>query len=315
MKGFALLGFYNLDRLGLIERDIKTELDNVTYSFWILRQCIDSTNELIEVELSEHLRIRRPNFISFRPLIHGISEVNQAYQLEENKIKTLKEDISLFCKAYVEPVCFYLIEQMESPQLTLSLLLKYKHKVEWFQRKHLNKLLDELLQEKDDEKKRRFLAEKGLSKHFYEYLYDQGVHFEIEPSSLEGEIDLVEAQNQKGSRLLADAKVFKSRRDNIHIADGFRQMYRYTKRYNQEVGFLIIFKTIEDDLVIELDHKAQSTPFLQYNHKTIFAIVIDVFNSSKSPSQTPKIKPIRVTKEKIFELIEAEEKAQNEAET
>ena len=97
------------------------------------------------------------------------------------------------------------------------------HKVEWFQR-------DELVKIDGDER--------DLAKHLYAYLFDQGLDFHIEPQSASGEADLVAAE------LVLDAKVFDGdKRGLAYLASGFHQVHTYTRDFDQEVGYLIVYKT------------------------------------------------------------------------
>jgi len=203
--------------------------------------------------------------------------------------------INQFKVMFIDPLCMYLEEQLDGSQLTLNLLLRYKHKCEWFNQTQLHSVW----QSGDDKGK----GENSLALHLYEYFYDQGLAFEIEPSSLDGKIDMIESQ--KGTeRLMVDTKIFKDKGEKSYIAKGFRQMYRYTKKYNQPVGYLVIFKTTAEELQLELDGHVQSIPYLQLNNKTIYALTIDLYKNPKSPSQTNRIHSVKISREDIIKLIQ-----------
>ena len=176
----------------------------------------------------------------------------------------------------------------------LSILRHYKHKCEWFQR---NKLYN--IWEKDTRR-----GEKNLALHLYEYLHDQGITFFIEPSSVSGEADLVASQGDD-EPLIADAKIFdpEKSKDKQYIAKGFRQIYDYTLDYNEPVGFLVIFKTCEENLKFGLAHASQGTPYIQHNGKTIFFVTIDIFPYEESASKRGKLKYVELSEEDLYRVL------------
>jgi hypothetical protein len=107
--------------------------------------------------------------------------------------------------------------------------------------------------------------------HLYEHLHDQGLEFSIEPASASGEADLVSAQNSDDP-LIADAKIFDTNKSKGkgYLVKAFQQIYRYTVDYTKPFGYLIIFKTCEEDLRLALTNSEQLTPSVTYNNKTIF---------------------------------------------
>ncbi len=169
--------------------------------------------------------------------------------------------------------------------------MKYKHKSEWFRKDELYNLWTENTQK----------GEKLLALNFYEYLHDNGIEFYIEPSSTSGEADLVSAQST-GDRLIADAKIFNPEKNKgkSYIIDGFRQIYDYTLDFNQPSGYLVIFKTSEEELKFTFANYSQQTPFVQHNSKTIFFIVIDIHQYSESASKRGKLKSVEITENELW---------------
>jgi hypothetical protein len=103
--------------------------------------------------------------------------------------------IDQFKYTYLTNLCEYIDEQLCDKRITLALLKRYKHKCEWFQRENLFKLRD------NNSRK----GEKLLASHLYEYLYDQGLDFTIEPYSVSGEVDLID-DKQGDNPFVAEAK-------------------------------------------------------------------------------------------------------------
>jgi len=130
----------------------------------------------------------------------------------------------------------------------------------------------------------------------YEYLHDQGLDFMIEPFSVSGEVDLIAAQ-KTDDPLIADAKIFTSRKGKTDFARWFNQIYIYTCDYNEPFGYLIIFKICEEDLRFALTNQTQSTPFVIHNNKTIFLITIDIFPYEAPASKRGLLKAIEINEQ------------------
>ena len=164
----------------------------------------------------------------------------------------------------------------------LALLLRYKHRSEWFHRERLFTLCQE-----DTTR-----SEKLLALDLYAFLYDQGIDFMIEPSSITGEVDLIAAQNTPDP-LLLDAKVFDGdSRGKVYLRKGFAQVYTYTQQHNEPFGYLVIYKTTDRDLRFALRRTAE-IPVVVHNHKTIFMITVDIFPYDKSVSQRRSVTSYR----------------------
>ena len=195
---------------------------------------------------------------------------------------------------FLEPFYEYVDEQLDDQRATLSLLLRYKHRSEWFHRDRLWELAQ------GDSRK----AENLLALDLYLYLYDQGIDFHIEPSSLTGEVDLIGAQGSDDP-LLADAKIFDaSGRSRAYIRKAFNQIYTYAQQYNEPFGYLIIFKVTDTDLRFSLSTPSRNVPVVLYNHKTIFLITIDIYPYPKPVSQRDPLRAVEIIEE---ELIRPEE--------
>ncbi|HEY4247162.1 MAG TPA: hypothetical protein VGM64_09915 [Lacunisphaera sp.] len=165
-------------------------------------------------------------------------------------------------------------------------LKKYKQRCEWF---HRAKLFEKF---KDDTGR----GERNLASALYEYLHDQGVDFHIEPESASGRVDLISTQTGL-DRLVADAKLFNPERgqDRTYIAKGFRQVYEYTRDFNEVFGYLVIFKTCAEDLSIQTSHQEGGVPFLTHNNKTIFFLVIDIYEHELPASKRGKLQTYELT--------------------
>lgn len=197
---------------------------------------------------------------------------------------------------YLEPFYEFLDESMDDQRAMLTLLLRYKHRCEWFHRNRLWEVVH------SDSRR----GEKLLALDLYEYLHNQGMDFTIEPSSLSGEIDLIAAQGSDDP-LLVDTKIFDAKdRGKTYIRKGFNQIYTYTQQYNEPFGYLIVYKTTETDLRFALS-TAGNIPLVIHNHKVIIIITIDLFPNPKPVSQRSPLTAIEITEQELLQTLPSDE--------
>jgi len=253
-------------------RIVDNELKNAAISYFVLKKCVESDSQMIECDIGK---------------LYGY----------ESKYSDLLEH---FRSLFLEPLYEYLDEQLDDQRAILALLKRYKHKCEWFQREHLFNLW------KSDTAR----GEKHLALHLYEYLYDQGLDFVIEPFSVSGEVDLITAQ-KSDDPLIADTKIFNPEKGKgtNYIAKGFNQIYLYTRDYNEPFGYLIIYNISGKDLKFSLVNQEQSIPFIVHNNKTVFIVTIDIFPYEISASKRGPLRTMEITEEDLVQIIEKEKEA------
>jgi len=236
----------------------KSESENDAICYWVVRKCATSDAPRIEIMVGRSLA----------------------------QTGDLNAYIEAFRTTYIEPLFDYIDEHIDDKRAILTLLKKFKHKCEWF---HREALFDQF---QEDTGK----GEIVLASRLYEYLHDQGLQFQIEPQSASGRIDLVSSQLGK-DRLVADAKLFNPQRsqDRSYIVKGFRQVYDYTRDFNEPFGYLVIFKTCEKDLAIQTERQESGFPFITHNNKTIFIVVVDIFDYPESASKRGKLEAYEIT--------------------
>lgn len=193
-----------------------------------------------------------------------------------------------FRQLFLEPFYEYVDEKIDDQSVVLVLLKRYKHRCEWFHRERLFKLWENNTTK----------GESLLALDLYEYLYDQGVDFNIEPVSASGEADLIARQNTDDP-LIADAKIFNpdKQKGKSYLKIAFNQIYTYTCDYNEAFGYLVIFKTSERRLKLILKRSDEGIPRITYNNKTIFIFVVDIFLYEAPASKRKPISPVEVTEE------------------
>lgn len=224
-------------------------------------------------------------FLSFVPMARGIDQ-----------------SLDRFRDRYLDPFYEYVDEHIEERNLVLAELIRFKHLAEWFRRDRLwNRWKSETRS-----------GERALAFAVYEFLYEQGVDFQIEPASASGEVDLVSAQNSE-TLLVADVKIYEpeSSRGAAYIRRGFHQVYRYLHDFNQPIGYLIVFKGSEKLLVFSgSTNNAEQVPFLTINDKTIFLIQIDIFPHAEPASKRGVPEQDVITEAEVAAEIEASKRCE-----
>lgn len=240
-----------------------TEAENDGICYWVIKKCALSADARVEMKVGRHI---------------------------SNETK-YDDVIEAFRLAFLEPLFDYIDEHIDDKRAILTLLRKYKHRCEWFRRDQLREMFS------SDTAR----GEKLLAENLYEYLHDQGVDFHVEPSSASGRIDLLSSQTGR-DRLVADAKIFSpaSGHTTAYLGKGFRQIYDYTKDYNETFGYLVVFKTCAEDLSISMPHQELSIPFITHNNKTIFFLVVDICGYEETASKRGKLKSYDLTNEELI---------------
>jgi len=238
-----------------------TEIDNIAASYFILKSCVASDNKHMEVQVAT------------------------VYDLGSKP----DDELDLFRSLFLEPLYDYIDEQLDDQRAVLAVLKRYKHRSEWFHRNRLFEMWEANTQQ----------GEKTLALDLYEYLFDQGVDFVIEPSSVSGEADFVGSQ-AGDDRLVADAKIFTMEKGKSYLVNAFHQVYTYTRDYNESFGYLVIFKLCPEDLKFPCTDQEQSVPCITHNGKTIFILVIDIAQHELSASKRGGLKTIEITEAELI---------------
>jgi hypothetical protein len=239
-----------------------TEEDELLASYLVLKACAESDDQRIEATLG-------------RQYAHDshFDVMNAAFR-----------------SVFVEPLCSYLYEAIDERGVLLAALRRYKHRCEWFRRDALYTIWQADTQR----------GEKRLALDLYEYLFDEGIAFHMEPSSVSGEADLVSSQIGE-ERLILDAKIFNptKARGKTYLRNAFNQIYTYTLDYNEPFGVLAIFNTSDQPLHLALTGCVGATPFLSHNHKSIFFLVIDIYPHEVSASKRGSLQSVAVSTEDL----------------
>ena len=142
----------------------KTEAEQLALAYLVLLKCVNSSGSMPEVRIGSKYRDNSGD-----------------------------DALRAFKREFLYPITDYVVEQLDDKRFFLSMLRRFKHKCEWFQRERLLEAFQANMQ----------VGEKTLALSLYEYLHDQGLSFSIEPSSVSGRADLIAAQNSSDP-LIAD---------------------------------------------------------------------------------------------------------------
>ena len=196
---------------------------------------------------------------------------------------------------FLEPFYEYVDEHLDDQQAILYFLRRYKHRCEWFHAEWLRQAV------RHDTHK----GEKTLALDLYEYLHDQGIDFHIEPHSTSGIPDFVADQIGK-ERVIADTKLFwpESSKGKSYIISGFNQAYIYAYDYNEPCAYLVIFKMCHEGLNFLVPSTQASFPSATVNNKTIFFIVVDIFEYGTSASKRGPLKSVDISERELVQSVE-----------
>jgi hypothetical protein len=195
---------------------------------------------------------------------------------------------------YIEPLFNYLDETLDDANIVLALLIRYKQKVEWYRREDVLALY-----QKDTGR-----GEKNVKQHMFEFLFDQGLPFHVEPVSASGEPDVLSLHDSQ-HHFIGEVKIFDSEnRGKSYIKKAFYQAYRYCLDYNEPLAYLIVFNVSKRQLRVELPSDADGVPRFEYNHKTIFLVVVDIHEHEGTASTLGMADTVTISAEELIHEVE-----------
>jgi hypothetical protein len=189
----------------------------------------------------------------------------------------------------------YLDEQLDARNALLGLLLKYKHRSEWFRKYRLRDIATNGLEYKKDG------GERALAIDLYEYVFDQGVDFSIEPKSASGEADLI-GRDSEGRHIVIDAKYISPSDTPSEIKKklsvGFHQVARYCEDHNESYGYLVPYINHRKSLRLPLE-ETDGFRYLTVKGKIIYYIPVDI-GDHPSASQSGPADEIDISKDELL---------------
>jgi hypothetical protein len=188
----------------------------------------------------------------------------------------------------IDAVYQFVDERIDTRNVTLALLRKYKVRCEQFRRSRLYECALVGLEGKK--------GEDGLVVDLHEYMHDRGVDFHIEPSSAAGWPDIV-TEKVGGTRLVLDAKWIGADSPPSEVAriarSGFTQVFSYLQEYDEPVGYLAIFNGC--DVVPEIEGELHDGfPSVSLATRAIYFVVIDLHAHDRTASKRPAPRTVLV---------------------
>ena len=198
--------------------------------------------------------------------------------------------ISLFLSMFLFPILEYIQDKLDTRVFILDALTKFKQKSEWFDKQDMLAIYND----------GKTNGEKNLKKFLYEYLFNQGVPFFIEPASPSGEIDFLIEQSGE-ERIGCEAKVYRGDNKTKLIHGVKVQLMAYLREHNLSVGYMVIFKVSKKELHINLDLE-RKVNYLDLDGKRIYIFVVDIYKHLKSASVRGghKLKPHIISKADFY---------------
>jgi hypothetical protein len=192
----------------------------------------------------------------------------------------------------------YLDEHLDSRNVVLGLISKYKQRAEWFKREALRALAIGGTEGRS--------GERALAMDLYEFLLDQTVEFFVEPTGASGEPDVV-LRESEGRYVIVDAKHIKAGATAGEIrrklASGFHQVAKYCDDYHQPAGHLVVFSEDTVRMAIELED-ADGFRFLSLSGRVVYFTEISI-PDAPSASRLGKASEIMVSRADLLSTIAA----------
>jgi hypothetical protein len=217
--------------------------------------------------------------------VHSLSsklEINGNYQ----------DLVDHVTEEFVTPVYEYLDESLDSNVAFLSILQRYKQKVEMFTKEELVEKIANYIENTEDKSKR--VEEKILMPNLYEYLHDQGLNIYKEVQTTTGHVDFINDATSKHP-FASDGKIFDNKNKNLeYLKTGLNQVSTYCDELGRNIGYFIIFNTSNHHVELTGIKNDISFPYILKNGKTIFLTIIHLDQGTKSAS--------KITEKSIFKL-------------
>lgn len=201
--------------------------------------------------------------------------VTQMFSLISSSSR-VADHVNSFITNVLRPFYSYIDSRIDTGNLPLYLIRRFKHRTEWFQAELLI----------DEYKKNTRHGEEKLDRHLREFLFDQGIDYPFStPLSSSGRVDVC-ANLDKDDYFIIEVKIFDAKTyEKGYVRKGFVQAVKYTEDYNKDMGFLVVFNV--SDKRIEFDFKEEG--WVRANNKTIFFVVINLKNPPLPASKQKKL--------------------------
>ncbi len=264
---------------------LKTEIEflhNVIYSDYANRLLLEGVFQREEKNIGQHatLFVNRNISDSQRGLqfLHNREQrVAFCYQFLENLVSTPREPeevwyiikeisaqcsdfraslprkaaVELFIELFITPILDYLKFKEYAEDFARATMIRYKQRIEWFGATRLQEIAKKPKPRSGSTQAFNDI-ERRLKQDFYQYLFDQGLDFTIDPKSPKekGKPDVITAKLNNERRLIVEAKVYDGQaRDENWIKSGISQAASYADEWNEPYAFLLVYNAAHNTVL------------------------------------------------------------------
>jgi hypothetical protein len=175
------------------------------------------------------------------------------------------EDLDrVFVEAFVDPVVNFIEDRLEEGGSILALLLRYKRRVEWFDRGRLFRAAGE-----DPVR-----AERALDADLRRFLLESGVDYPFSRRS-----ELPDADSRTDDQPLAlETRLYAPdhEHETEHVREGFAQAVAFAVEHARPAGYLTVFNLAPARLVFRTSAPRDQIPSVRISGKRIFVVSVQV---------------------------------------
>ena len=191
--------------------------------------------------------------------------------LSKRGVKRVNNDLILaiqYFKSFIlEPLYLKIISDLNSQQLALSVLYRYKNYCEAFD--VVNKDLREQIEKycNNVPSGSRRVEEDIIQPNLYKYLHEQGLVYFNEVQVVSGRVDFI--SQQSGQKFVGEVKLYK---DTNPVEKAKLQIQDYLDKLNHygfNVGYLVIYNLTDKLLTLPVNK-------VEKNGKIIYLIMVDI---------------------------------------
>jgi hypothetical protein len=171
----------------------------------------------------------------------------------------------VFVEAFVDPIVNFIEDRLEEGGSILALLLRYKRRVEWFDRPRLFRAAG------DDAAR----AERALDADLRRFLLESGVDY---PFSRRAELPDAESRIAEDQPLALETRLYAPDAEHglEHVHEGFAQAVAFAVEHARPAGYLTVFNLAPSRLLFRTSAPRDQVPSVRTSGKRIFVVSIQV---------------------------------------
>lgn len=221
----------------------------------------------------------------------NVNKPNEILNYFARIVPELPDAQKIYTQEVVIPFSDYLIYSIETTNMMLYLLLKYKRWAEWFEAERLRNIYV-----KEDEK--------GLDQDLRRFLFENGINYPYsDPRSPGGQADVV-AELDTNDPLVLEIKIWDSKKNYKHnrLCDGLRQVIDYTTKYGKEIGYVVVFNFDTNPIQFIGDNDYSEGFACIKREQFYYFISVHITKQEYPISQKDKGKPVKAIEIRLSDL-------------